>query len=101
MREKIFSEKCYAQLMKVPRGQITTYGEIARSLKTKAYRAVGFAMKKNNNAPRVPCHRVVKSNGDVGEYNLGRVEKIRLLEGEGHKIDNNKIRNFEEKLYKF
>ena len=99
--KKTFNEKCYEKLMKVPHGRVTTYAEIARALKTKAYRAVGGAMKKNTNAPRVPCHRVVKSNGDVGEYNEGTHKKIKLLEREGHIIKNNKVQNFKEKLYKF
>jgi methylated-DNA-[protein]-cysteine S-methyltransferase len=101
MKQKKFNEKCYAQLMKVPRGQITTYSEIARALNTKAQRAVGSAMKKNTNAPNTPCHRVVKSNGDIGEYNEGTQKKIKLLESEGLTIKNNKIQNFKEKLYKF
>ena len=101
MKQKTFNEKCYEKLMKVPRGKVTTYAEIARALKTKAYRAVGSAMKKNTNTPHIPCHRVVKSNGRVGEYNEGTQKKIKLLEAEGHIIKNNKIQNFKEKLYKF
>ena len=97
----VFKEKCYELLLQVPRGRITTYGEIAKKLGTKAYRAVGRAMKENTNAPQVPCHRVVKSCGDIGEYNRGQKEKIKLLKGERIKIKDNKIINFKEKLYKF
>ena len=42
-----FNEKCYKILRKVPKGKVTTYGEIARKLNSKAYRAVGNAMNKN------------------------------------------------------
>ncbi|MBU0760189.1 MAG: MGMT family protein [Nanoarchaeota archaeon] len=66
-----FSEKCYSVLKKVPRGKVTTYGEIAR--------AVGNAMKRNPYAPEVPCHRVVRSDGKVGGFALGTSEKIKML----------------------
>jgi O-6-methylguanine DNA methyltransferase len=46
----------------------TTYGQIARKLNTKAYRAVGNACRKNPYAPRVPCHRVVRSDGTIGGF---------------------------------
>ncbi|MFP4567837.1 MAG: MGMT family protein [Candidatus Woesearchaeota archaeon] len=101
MKDKKFTTKCYELLMLIPLGRVTTYSEIAKKLETRAHRAVGRAMKENKNAPRVPCHRVVKSNGDVGEYNLGRAEKIKILTKEGIKIKDNKILNFKEKLYKF
>jgi methylated-DNA-[protein]-cysteine S-methyltransferase len=58
--KKSFNERCYEVLVRVPKGKIITYGEIAKQLKSKAYRAVGNAMNKNPYAPKVPCHRVVK-----------------------------------------
>jgi alkylated DNA nucleotide flippase Atl1 len=45
---KIFAEKCYDILKKVPSGKVTTYKEIAHALNSKAYRAVGSAMNKNH-----------------------------------------------------
>jgi methylated-DNA-[protein]-cysteine S-methyltransferase len=51
---KTFSEKVYDLLRKVPKGRVTTYKEIAHALKTKAYRGVGQAMKRNPYAPEVP-----------------------------------------------
>ena len=96
MNEKSFSEKCYVLLKKVPRGKITTYKEIAGALKTKAYRAVGNAMNKNPYAPEVPCHRVVKSNGEIGGFASGTKRKTEMLKKEGIKIKNNKIENMEE-----
>ena len=59
----MFSEKVYFLTKKVPKGRVTTYKELAKKLKTKAYRAVGQALKCNPYAPKVPCHRVVKSVG--------------------------------------
>ncbi len=101
MSKKSFSERCYELLKKVPKGKITTYKEIARALKTKAYRAVGNAMNKNPYAPKVACHRVVNSNGEVGGFESGTKKKIEMLKREGIKIKNNKIENFGEVVYRF
>ncbi len=95
-----FSQKCYKLLRKVPRGKVTTYREIARVLKTKAYRAVGNAMNKNPYAPGVACHRVVKSSGEVGGFASGTRKKSYMLRKEGIKIVNGKI-NLKKYLYKF
>jgi O-6-methylguanine DNA methyltransferase len=66
----------------------------------KAHRAVGTAMNKNPFAPEVPCHRVVKSNGDLGGFGGGSKLKIKRLQEEGVKVHNNKIVNFQSTLYK-
>jgi methylated-DNA-[protein]-cysteine S-methyltransferase len=65
----------------------------------KAHRAVGTAMNKNPFAPEVPCHRVVKSNGDLGGFGGGSKLKIKRLQEEGVKVQNNKIVNFQSILY--
>jgi len=95
-----FSERCYKLLKKVPKGKVTTYKELAKALKTKAYRAVGNAMNKNPFAPKVPCHRVVKSNGEPGGFASGTKKKIQLLKKEGIEIKQGKI-NLKKYLYKF
>ena len=95
-----FSERCYQLLKKVPRGKITTYKEIARALKSKAYRAVGNAMNKNPYAPNVPCHRVIKSTGKVGGFASGTMKKTQILKKEGVEINKGKI-NLKKYLYKF
>ena len=95
-----FQERVYAACSRVPRGKVTTYGEIARSLQTKAYRAVGNALHCNPYAPRVPCHRVVSSDGALGGFAYGAEAKIRLLRCEGVDVANNAIVGFETKLYK-
>lgn len=97
---KNFSEKCYALLQKVPKGKVTTYKALGEALGTRAYRAVGNAMNKNPYAPKVPCHRVVKSNGEIGGFASGQDAKIKLLEKEGVRIDNGKI-NLEEFGFEF
>jgi len=94
-----FDEKCYSLLVKVPKGKVTTYKKIANALGTKAYRVVGNAMNKNpyNN---IPCHRVVKANGEVGGFASGTKKKTEILKKEGVKIINGKI-NLKKYLYKF
>ena len=98
---KLFTERCYSLLKKVPSGRVTTYKAIAIALGTRAYRAVGNAMNKNPHSPEVPCHRVVKSNGEIGGFALGAEKKIQMLKKEGIKIRENKIINFAGSLYKF
>lgn len=101
MKEKSFTEKCYSLLRKVPKGKVVTYKEIARALKTKAYRAVGNAMNRNPYAPEVPCHRVVKSNGEVGGFAFGKKNKVVLLKKESIEVINGKIKDFNKRLFKF
>ena len=86
-----FNQKVYKLCQKIPKGKISTYKEIAKKLNSKAYRAVGNALNKNPYAPKVPCHRVIKTNGEVGGFASGTKNKIKLLEKEGIKINNSKI----------
>ena len=98
--EKSFAERCYAVLLKVPKGKVTTYGEIARVLGSKGHRAVGNAMNKNPYSPKVPCHRVVKSNGEIGGFAFGIKNKIEILKTEGVDVVNGKV-DLDRYLYKF
>ncbi|MBS3146508.1 MGMT family protein [Candidatus Woesearchaeota archaeon] len=99
----MFYEKVYEKLRKVPSGRVVTYKILAEVLNSKAYRAVGSAMRKNKNAPVIPCHRVVKSSGEIGNFSGegGVKAKIKMLEKEGIKIKNNRIIDFEKVLFKF
>ena len=87
-----FSEKVYSLCRKIPKGKVTTYKMIAHKLRTKAYRAVGSALRKNKDRG-VPCHRVVCSDGSIGGYKgkKNSKEKIRLLRKEGVEIKKGKI----------
>lgn len=96
-----FTQECYELLKRIPRGRVTTYTEMARALDSKAYRAVGSAMAKNCDLIRTPCHRVVKSSGEVGKYALGSEKKISLLKQEGLTIKKGKIVNFKEVFFSF
>ena len=81
---KTFKEKVYAVVAKIPRGKTMTYQEVARHAGSpRAYRAVGTIMNKNPDTKKVPCHRVVRSDGDPGGYAFGREKKIILLKREG------------------
>ena len=65
-------ERIYKKLLQVPYGKITTYGELSRSVGLKnGQRVVGQIMKKNPFPVIIPCHRVVKSTGDIGGYAFG------------------------------
>jgi methylated-DNA-[protein]-cysteine S-methyltransferase len=81
---------------------VTTYAELAKAAgKPKASRAIGQILNKNPNPIIVPCHRVVKSNGDLGGYAYGSIAKRKLLEKEGVKISKSKIIDFENAKYRF
>jgi len=104
LKEKIsFDEKVWELLKKIPRGRVTTYGLIARRLDSKAYRAVGQACRRNEDAPAIPCHRVVESSGRIGNYSGdgGTRRKIELLTKEGIRIKGNRVENFKKFLYRF
>ncbi|WP_122952170.1 MGMT family protein [Bathymodiolus thermophilus thioautotrophic gill symbiont] len=73
-----------------------TYGGLAKLIgNPKAFRAVGSAMNKNPFAPAIPCHRVVKSNGDLGGFAYDISLKIKRLQAEGVSVENGKIVNFQ------
>jgi methylated-DNA-[protein]-cysteine S-methyltransferase len=100
-QERNFNERCYELLNQIPKGKVTTYKEMANALGTKAWRAVGTAMAKNANLINTPCHRVVRSDGTVGQYALGTARKSELLSSEGVEISNNKVKNLDQFLFQF
>jgi methylated-DNA-[protein]-cysteine S-methyltransferase len=93
-----FQERVYAALKQVPKGKVTTYGDIAQRCKTSP-RAIGAAMRSNPYAPQVPCHRVVASDGTIGGFCGQRSgkkikEKSALLKEEGVDVRNGNIVDF-------
>ena len=101
-----FAENIYEELQKVPKGKITTYKLLANAVGSKAYRAVGQALKINPFAPTVPCHRVVASNGTIGGFMGEKVgstidKKIKMLESEGIRFKKNKVVDFKNVLFVF
>lgn len=93
-----FTEKVYNLCKKIPRGKVSTYYGIAHALNSKAYRAVGNALNKNH-SKEVPCHRVIRSNGEIGGFARGTKNKIKLLRKEGILIKNNKT-DLKKYIYK-
>jgi methylated-DNA-[protein]-cysteine S-methyltransferase len=79
-----FAKKVRAVVSKIPKGKMMTYGQVAaKAGKPGAARAVGYIMSMNFD-PTVPCHRVVRADGKVGDYNRGgAMRKMKLLEDEG------------------
>lgn len=84
-----FQQRVYDHLITIPRGRVTTYGEIARALGAGpgAARAVGSAVGANPVAIVIPCHRVVASDGRLTGYGGGLHRKARLLRLEGVDVD--------------
>jgi len=84
MVKKTFKEKVLDVVRKIPKGKVMTYKEVAkRAGNVKASRAVGNFMKSNYDKT-VPCHRVIRSDGKIGDYNRGgQFAKIALLKKEG------------------
>lgn len=81
---KIFTEKVYSVVKKIPKGKVLTYKQVAEKAGSpKAFRAVGSILKKNFN-PEIPCHRVIRSDGDLGKYNRGERAKKEILTKEGY-----------------
>ncbi len=74
---------CVYEIVKtIPKGQTLTYKEVAQKAgRPKAYRAVGNILNKNFD-PKIPCHRVVRSDGKTGGYNRGTEKKKELLHKE-------------------
>ena len=92
----------YKKLLQVPRGKITTYGELSKTVGLKnGHRVVGRIMNKNPYPVIIPCHRVVNSNGQIGGYAYGPDVKTNMLNKEGIEIQNGKILDFEKIIYKF
>jgi methylated-DNA-[protein]-cysteine S-methyltransferase len=95
-------EKIYKKLLEVPKGQITTYGDLAKAVGLKnGQRLVGRAMNKNPYPVIVPCHRVVMSTGKIGGYAYGEHIKTKMLNDEGIEIQNGKIVDLKNRIYRF
>lgn len=86
-----FERRVLLEVSKIPFGEVTTYKKISESLNTRGYRAVGTAIGKNPFPIIIPCHRVVKSDGRIGNYRGGVRMKREILKNEGIKIRDDKI----------
>ena len=83
-----FQLKVWEALLKIPTGNLTTYGDLAKAIeKPKASRAVGTAIGNNPIAFIIPCHRVIRSTGMLGGYMWGTTRKTALIGWEASKIN--------------
>ena len=83
-QEKTFTDKVRDIVRKIPRGKTMTYKEVAaKAGNPGAARVVGSVMKANYD-PEIPCHRVLRSDGKIGDYNRGgSIAKLKLVKEEG------------------
>lgn len=76
---KTFKQRVQEIVRRIPKGKTMTYAEVAKYAGSPgASRAVGSIMK-NNYDPKIPCHRVIRSDGGIGGYNRGGMEKKRKM----------------------
>jgi len=84
-----FQLKVWETLLKIPMGNLTTYGTIAGQIeKPKASRAVGTAIGNNPVAFLIPCHRVIQSSGNIGGYMWGNTRKSAIIGWEAATINS-------------
>ena len=81
MKGTKFQLKVWSYLKKIPKGSVITYSQVAKSIgKPLAVRAVANAIGKNPYAPKIPCHRVIRSDGSLGGYSgKGGIKTKKLL----------------------
>lgn len=86
-----FSEAVWQIVTRIPRGRVMSYADVAKEAGFPgAARAVGTLMKQNFDPAR-PCHRVIRSDGTLGEYNRGVRRKRALLKSEGVVFSGNQV----------
>lgn len=83
-----FQKKVWQELLKIPYGEVTTYGTIAETLHIKSGQAIGSAVGRNPISILIPCHRVISKNGSLTGYAGGVVKKVSLLELEHVNMEN-------------
>ncbi|MBQ7373981.1 MAG: MGMT family protein [Clostridia bacterium] len=89
-----FFEKVYLLLKTIPRGKVTTYGDIARAIGApKSSRAVGYALHANPDPQNIPCYKVVNREGYLAPSFAFGGEDVQkaLLESEGIKVVDHKV----------
>lgn len=99
----LFQKKVYNSLSLIPKGKVTTYKLLWRFIGCRSAQAIGQALTRNPDAPIVPCHRVIKTDGTIGGYAFGVDVKKQILASEGilfdmnnYIVDSSLIWDFEE-----
>ena len=87
----LFQKKVYEIVRKIPRGKVLGYKDVAKLVgHPRAWRAVGNILNKNKD-PKIPCHRVIRTDRKIGGYNKGKKKKIALLQKEDVKVNKGRI----------
>lgn len=82
-----FAYRVFRVTQCIPKGKVTTYQAVAEAIgQPRASRAVANALGTNEDTEKTPCHRVVRSTGEVGGYRWGTAQKIQRLQEEGVQI---------------
>lgn len=84
-----FKDKVFGVVKGIKKGQVMTYKQVAKKVGSpNAARAVGSILKTNYD-PKIPCHRVIRSDGGLGGYNRGgNSKKLAILKKEGVRLEN-------------
>ncbi|MEZ0208829.1 MAG: MGMT family protein [Candidatus Paceibacterota bacterium] len=87
MKQVSFTEQVYNVVAKIPKGKFMTYKQVATKIgRPHSSRAVGTVLSKNFD-PKIPCHRVIRTDGKMGGYNRGGItKKLKILKAEGAKL---------------
>jgi len=102
MSQNDFFQKVYSIVRTIPEGKVTTYGLIARKIGlSSSARTVGWALNSCHNDSSIPAHRVVNRNGLLtGKHHFKGYNLMKqLLENEGIKVEEDKVVDFEVKLW--
>lgn len=98
---KTFADRVRKIVKQIPQGSVLSYKQVAEAAGSpRAFRAVGTIMKYNHD-PSIPCHRVIRSDGKMGEYNGGREIKRKLLHSEGWRNKKSRRKFLASQLLRF
>ena len=96
LRGTPFQLKVWETLLKIPVGSLVTYGDIAKQIdKPRAARAVGTAIGHNPIAFLIPCHRVIQSSGQVGDYHWGETRQSAIIGWEAARVQSGETKHNE------
>ncbi len=96
-----FQQKVYDALLLIPRGKVTTYKILWDFIGCRSAQAIGQALTRNPDAPEVPCHRVIKTDGTIGGYAFWISEKRSILDVEGVHFDKHDTLINPDNIYYF
>jgi len=96
-------DKVYKFVSKIPKGKVATYKQVSDATKINNPKIVGFALHVNKDPVKVPCHRVIKSNGFLAEgYAMGgKSTQMKRLKSEGVKFSRNGKVDFKNFLFEY